>query len=122
MESDFVYSMFLSRTHHHLWQGRTFLMKPTAYLINTSGAMVDECPSDALKKNIIAGLVLMFTKLKFPDTGLTALDNVDFFSAMSKITVETRTQYGAMAMKPYHALRFSCLRPFNLRFFNIDDR
>ncbi len=126
MESDFVslHVPLTEHTHHLIGREELSLMKPTAYLINTSrGPMVDECALvDALKKNIIGGAGLDVYENEFPDTGLTALDNVDFFSAMSKITVETRNQYGAMAMKPYHALMFSCLRPFNLRFFHIDDR
>jgi len=103
MESDFVslHVPLTEHTHHLIGREELSLMKPTAYLINTSrGPMVDECALvDALKKNIIGGAGLdVYENEPSLTPGLTALDNVVLLPHIGSGTVETRISMGAMAM------------------------
>ncbi|MEN6320613.1 MAG: D-glycerate dehydrogenase [Syntrophaceae bacterium] len=103
IESDFVslHVPLTEHTYHLIGREELSLMKPTAYLINTSrGPVVDECALvDALKNNVIGGAGLdVYENEPSLTPGLTALDNVVILPHIGSGTVETRISMGAMAM------------------------
>lgn len=95
-ESDYVslHCPLTPQTRHMINQETLHLMKPTAFLINTSrGALVDE-PAliDALKHGIIAGAGLDVQETEPPasDSPLYTLDNVILTPHMGWKGLETR--------------------------------
>lgn len=95
-ESDYVslHCPLTPQTRHLINQETLSLMKPTAFLINTSrGALIDE-PAliDALKRGIIAGagLDVQETEPPAPDSPLYTLDNVILTPHMGWKGLETR--------------------------------
>ena len=95
-ESDYVslHCPLTPQTRHLINQETLRLMKPTAFLINTSrGALIDE-PAliDALKRGIIAGagLDVQETEPPAPDSPLYTLDNVILTPHMGWKGLETR--------------------------------
>lgn len=104
MESDFVslHVPLTEHTHHLIGGEELSLMKPTAYLINTSrGPVVDECALvEALKNNIIGGAGLdVYENEPSLTPGLTAFDNVVLLPHVGSGTLETRISMGKMAME-----------------------
>ena len=95
-ESDYVslHCPLTPQTKHLINQETLSLMKPTAFLINTSrGALIDE-PAliDALKRGIIAGAGLDVQETEPPasDTPLYTMDNVILTPHMGWKGLETR--------------------------------
>lgn len=101
-ESDFVslHVPLLPETKHLIGNAELRLMKPTAYLINTSrGPVVDEeALVQALKEGRIAGAGLdVYEEEPTLAPGLTALDNVVLLPHVGSGTIETRTTMSVMA-------------------------
>jgi len=87
-------------TKHLIGKKELDLMKPTAYLINTSrGAVVHEAALvKALEEKNIAGAGLdVFEKEPVIHSGLLQLSNVVMTPHIASATVETRTQMALMA-------------------------
>jgi len=100
-ESDFIslHVPLLPETKHLIGRDELRLMKPTAYLINTSrGPVVDErALVQALKEGRIAGAGLdVYEEEPKLAPGLTALDNVVLLPHVGSGTVETRTTMSLM--------------------------
>jgi len=87
-------------THHLVGKKELAMMKPSAYLINTSrGPVVDEgALLEALRKGAIAGAGLDVYEHE-PDItpGLEDLENVVLLPHIGSATVETRTRMGLRA-------------------------
>jgi glyoxylate reductase len=104
MESDFVslHVPLTEHTKHLIGADELSLMKPTAYLINTSrGPVVDECALlDALQNGILGGAGLdVYENEPALTPGLTAMDNVVLLPHIGSGTYETRISMGNMAME-----------------------
>ncbi len=100
--SDFVsLHVNLDPTTHHLISARELaLMKPTAYLINTSrGPVVDEAALvAALRERRIAGAGLdVFENEPELTPGLAELDNVVILPHIGSATIGTRTRMATLA-------------------------
>jgi len=98
-EADFVtvHVPLLDSTRHLLDAARLALMKPSAYLVNTSrGPVIDEAALvDALKKGVIRGAALdVFENEPSLAPGLAGCDNAVITPHIASATEETR---GAMA-------------------------
>lgn len=103
-EADFVsiHVPLLPTTRHLVDARRLSLMKPTAYLINTSrGPIVDEkALVDALKGGVIRGAALdVFENEPELAPGLTDLENVILTPHIASATEETRQAMSEMAAK-----------------------
>lgn len=101
-ESDFVslHVPLMPETHHLIGARELALMKPTAYLINTTrGPVVDEAALvQALRERRIAGAGLdVFEREPELAQGLAELDNVVVVPHIGSATIETRTKMGIMA-------------------------
>jgi lactate dehydrogenase-like 2-hydroxyacid dehydrogenase len=100
--SDFVtlHTPLTSQTRHLIGKRELSLMKPTAYLINTSrGPVIDE-PAlfEALKYKRIAGAGLdVYENEPKIYPGLLKLDNVILLPHIGSATTETRKQMAIMA-------------------------
>ncbi|MBI4551040.1 MAG: D-glycerate dehydrogenase [Candidatus Latescibacteria bacterium] len=102
-EADFIslHVPLMPETHHLIGERALDLMKPTAYLINTSrGPVVDEkALVKALQDKRIAGAGLdVFEQEPALAPGLVDLDNVVIVPHIASATVETRTKMGNMAV------------------------
>ncbi|HEX9915336.1 MAG TPA: D-glycerate dehydrogenase [Candidatus Bathyarchaeia archaeon] len=101
-ESDYVsvHVPLTAETQHLIGERELSLMKPTAYLINTSrGSVVDEkALYEALKNRVIAGAALDVHEKEpvTPDDPLLGLDNIIMAPHIGSATVETRI---AMAVR-----------------------
>lgn len=103
-EADFVsiHIPLLPTTHHLLNAERLKLMKPTAYLVNTSrGPIVDEAAlRDALKAGTIRGAALDVWEHEPELTpGLAELENIILTPHTASATEETRQKMGEVAAK-----------------------
>lgn len=104
MESDIVslHVPLTEQTKHCIGKDELSVMKPTAYLINTSrGPVVDEgALVNALREKKISGAGLDVYEHE-PDLtpGLTELDNVILLPHVGSGTVETRMRMAAMAVR-----------------------
>ena len=90
------------QTHHLIGERELALMKPTAYLVNTSrGAVVDEAAlAHALEKRRIAGAALdVFEREPEVDVRLLALDNVVLVPHLASATHEAREAMGMLCVK-----------------------
>jgi len=100
--SDFVslHVPLSGETRHLIGPRELGLMKPTAYLVNTSrGAVVDEAALvEALRKKRIEGAGLdVYENEPLLAPGLTALENVVLMPHVGSATVETRARMARMA-------------------------
>lgn len=101
-EADFIslHVPLTDQTHHLIGHEELELMKPTAYLINTSrGPVVDEqALLRALQERRIAGAGLDVYENE-PDLtpGLADLDNVTLLPHVGSATLETRTKMAQLA-------------------------
>ena len=101
-ESDVVsvHVPLLDSTKHLINAERLKMMKPTAYLINTSrGSVVAEAELvEALKNKVIAGAALDVgeTEPKWAE-GLTSLANVVLTPHIASATIESRSAMGVLA-------------------------
>jgi len=89
-----------AETRHLIGRRELDLMKPTAYLINTSrGPVVDEAALvEALKARRIEGAGLdVYENEPMLTPGLAALDNAVLLPHVGSATVETRTKMARMA-------------------------
>ena len=103
-KSDFIsiHVPLLPTTRHLMNAERFALMKPTAYLVNTSrGPVVDEAALVlALQKGVIAGAALdVFEKEPELAAGLTGLENVILTPHIASATIETRSRMAELAAK-----------------------
>jgi glyoxylate reductase len=103
-ESDFisVHVPLMESTRHMVNAERLKLMKPTAYLVNTSrGPIVDEAAlRDALKAGTIRGAAIDVWEHEPELTpGLTELDNIILTPHIASATEETRQEMGEVAAK-----------------------
>lgn len=102
-QSDFVsLHLFLAPATHHLINAeRLALMKPTAYLINTSrGPIIDEAALvDALRNNVIAGAALDVVEQEPlpPDAVIRTLPNVILTPHIGGSTSQARDRSGLIA-------------------------
>ena len=101
-EADYVslHVPFLPNTRHLINAERLKLMKPTAYLINTSrGPIVDErALVEALRAKIIKGAALdVFENEPALAQGLAELDNVILTPHIASATEETRAKMAELA-------------------------
>jgi len=101
-ESDFIslHTALTEETKHLISAERLALMKPTAYLINTSrGPIIDEVALvKALKEKTIAGAGLdVFENEPALALGLAKLDNVVLTPHIASATKETRDKMATMA-------------------------
>lgn len=101
-ESDFIslHVPLTDQTHHFIGHRELALMKPTAYLINTSrGPVVDEeALLEALKEGKIGGAGLdVYEDEPRLTPGLTDLDNVILLPHVGSATMETRTRMAQLA-------------------------
>jgi len=101
-ESDFVsiHVPLMPETRHLIGRRSLAMMKPTAYLINTSrGAVVDEVAlADALRDKTIAGAGLdVFEEEPEINPALLELDNVVITPHIASGSVETRTKMATTA-------------------------
>jgi len=101
-EADFVtiHVPLLDSTRHLINQERLAMMKPSAYLINTSrGPVVDEkALVQALKNGMIKGAALdVFEEEPKLAGGLAELDNVILTPHIASATEETRSKMSEMA-------------------------
>lgn len=101
-ESDYIslHVPLLDSTKHLINKERLAMMKPTAYLINTSrGPVIDEkALVEALKNKIIKGAALdVFEDEPELAKGLDKLDNVILTPHIASATEETRSKMSEMA-------------------------
>lgn len=101
-ESDFisVHVPLMPETRHLIGKRSLSMMKPTAYLINTSrGPVIDEAAlAEALKNNVIAGAALdVFEEEPKIHPGLLNLENVIVVPHIASGSVETRSKMAIMA-------------------------
>jgi glyoxylate reductase len=102
-QSDFVslHVAYNSETHHLLGEKQFALMKPTAFVINTSrGAIIDEAALVmALQARQITGAGLdVFEREPRLEAGLYKLENVVLAPHLGSATVGTRTKMGMIAV------------------------
>ena len=101
--SDFVstHVPLTPETHHMIGEGQLRMMKPTAYLVNTSrGPVIDEeALYKALKEGWIAGAALDVHEKEptDPDGPLLELDNIIVTPHIASASVETRTKMAVIA-------------------------
>lgn len=102
-EADFVslHPQLLPETRHLMSDRQFALMKPTAFVINTSrGPVIDEAAlADALERHVIfsAGLDV-FEREPEVDERLLELDNVVVIPHLGSATVDTRDAMGMLAV------------------------
>jgi glyoxylate reductase len=95
-----IHTPLSDATRHLIDARRLALMKPTAYLVNTSrGPVVDEdALAAALRDGTIAGAGLdVFEREPEIDPGLRGLENVVLIPHLGSATIETRTAMGVLA-------------------------
>ncbi len=102
-QSDFVslHVAYNSETHHLLDEPQFALMKPTAFVINTSrGAVINETALvRALQTKQIAGAALdVFEREPQLAPGLAELENVVLAPHLGSATIGTRTKMGMIAV------------------------
>ena len=100
--SDYVtiHAPYTEETHHLISEKELDLMKPTAYLINTSrGKLIDEIQLiKVLKEKKIAGAALdVFYNEPEINPDLIELDNVVLVPHLGSASLETRTKMATMA-------------------------
>jgi len=102
-QSDFVslHVAYNSETHHLLGEPQFALMKPSAFVINTSrGAVINETALvRALQTKLIAGAGLdVFEREPQIAPGLVGLENVVLAPHLGSATIGTRTKMGMIAV------------------------
>ena len=103
-EADFIsiHVPLLPATHHLVNAERLKMMKPSAYLINTSrGPIIDEIAlRDALKNKVIKGAAIDVWENEPELTpGLSDLDNIIITPHIASATEETRQKMGEVAAR-----------------------
>ncbi len=103
-ESDFIslHVAYAPETHHLLGAAQFALMKPTAYVINTTrGAVIDEqALVQALRDHRIAGAGLdVYECEPIVHPGLFEFENVVLAPHLGSATIGTRTKMGMMAVE-----------------------
>jgi glyoxylate reductase len=118
-ESDFVtiHCPLNRSTFHLISQEEFFLMRKTAFLINTArGSIIDEqALLKALKKRRIAGAALdVFEKEPRVAPELVKMDNVVLVPHIGSASIETRTRMAMMAAENILAVLVKKQRPPNV--------
>lgn len=104
-ESDFITlhcPLILGKTYHLIGEKELSLMKPTAYIVNTSrGAVVDEkVLVKFLQERRIAGAALdVYENEPHLSEGLADLDNVVLTPHLASASERSRTAYAALSVK-----------------------
>lgn len=103
-ESDFIslHVPLIPETHHLIGRRSLSMMKPTAYLINTSrGAVIDEeALAEALRNRIIAGAALdVFEHEPRITPELLTLENVIVVPHIASASFQTRSKMASMAVE-----------------------
>lgn len=101
-------------TRHLIGRREITLMKPTAYLINTSrGPVIDEAALlSALEAKIIAGAGLdVYEQEPMVPAGLTALPNVVLLPHLGSATLEARVRMGLICLDNIAAVLGGRLAP-----------
>lgn len=103
-EADFIslHVPLIPATHHLVDARRLSLMRPTAYLVNTSrGAVIDEAAlAKALKENIIRGAAIdVYEHEPSLAPGLAELENIILTPHTASGTDETREAMSVLAAK-----------------------
>jgi glyoxylate reductase len=101
-EADFVsiHVPLIPQTHHLIGETQFKLMKPTAYIVNTSrGPVIDEIAlAEALNTKTIAGAAIDVFEFEPKVTpGLLSLDNVILTPHIASATEETRAKMSELA-------------------------
>jgi lactate dehydrogenase-like 2-hydroxyacid dehydrogenase len=101
-ESDFIsiHVPLIPETQHLMGARSLIMMKPTAYLINTSrGPVIDEAAlARALRKKVIAGAALdVFEYEPQIAAELLEIDNVIIVPHIASASIETRSRMATMA-------------------------
>jgi len=97
-----IHVPLLPTTTHLLDKGRLAMMKPTAFLVNTSrGPVIDEAALvEALKGGVIRGAALdVFENEPALAPGLAELSNVILTPHIASATEETREKMGEIAVR-----------------------
>jgi len=102
-QADFIslHVAYAPETHHLLGERQFALMKPSAFVINTTrGAVIDEAAMvRALREKRIAGAGLdVYEREPIIDPGLYELENVVLAPHLGSATIGTRTKMGMMAV------------------------
>ncbi len=102
-EADFVslHVAYTKETHRLLGEGQFALMKPTAFLINTTrGAVIDEAAlARALREKRLAGAALdVYEREPELEPELYDLENALLAPHLGSSTIGTRTKMGMMAV------------------------
>jgi glyoxylate reductase len=95
-----VHVPLLPTTHHLIGAKELVMMKPTAYLINTSrGPVLDEAALvEALKNKTIRGAAIdVYEKEPALTPGLAELDNIVLTPHIASASLETRSKMAEMA-------------------------
>lgn len=103
-------------THHLIGGPELSLMKPTAYLVNTSrGPVVDEAAlARALAEGGIAGAALdVFEREPEVEEGLLGLENVVLTPHLGSATRDTRVAMGMLCVEALRAVLLDGRRPAN---------
>lgn len=116
-EADFIsiHVPLLPTTQHLVNEARLKLMKPTAYLINTSrGPIVDEVAlRDALRAGVIRGAAIDVWEYEPELTpGLSELENIIITPHTASATEDTRQKMGEVAARNIIEV-LSCRSPLN---------
>ncbi len=104
-ESDFVSlhcPLIPGKTFHFIGEKELSLMKPTAYIVNTSrGPVIDErALAKSLQEKRIAGAALdVFENEPQLSEGLVDLDNVILTPHLASASVRSRTAYATLSVK-----------------------
>jgi len=104
-ESDFITlhcPLIPGKTYHLIGEKELSLMKPTAYLVNTSrGPVIDEkALVRSLQEKRIAGAALdVFENEPQLSEGLSDLDNVILTPHLASASAKSRTAYAALSVK-----------------------
>ncbi|KKT39601.1 D-glycerate dehydrogenase [Candidatus Giovannonibacteria bacterium RIFCSPHIGHO2_02_43_13] len=115
-QSDFVsiHVPLLPTTRHLIDANRLKMMKPSAYLINTSrGPIVDEkALVEALKNNVIKGVAIdVFENEPAIEPGLIGLENIILTPHIASATEETRSKMAELAAENIIAALFNQAPP-----------
>ncbi len=118
-EADFVtlHVPLTKETYHLIGKKQLNLMKPTAYLINTSrGPVVDEkALVKALKEKKIAGCALdVFEKEPKVEPELIRMKNTVLVPHIGSATIETRTKMALMAAESIISVLIKNEKPKNI--------
>lgn len=115
-EADFVslHVPLLPSTHHLMNESHFKMMKPSAYLINTSrGPVVDEQALEkAVRENVIAGAALDVYEFEPKiSEGLSSLENIILTPHIASASIEARQEMADVVLKNVEAFIHGAVPP-----------